>query len=293
VADDDRERDAEQDARLRREGDLARTARSGCPDPDLLVARRSEVLEGDVRERLARHLTTCEACRRLAADFDALALDQVDAVVELRVANRVLAPAAGRWRPWLRAAAVLLVASGVAAAWWVGRPRSVPEVVVTEHGPQLPAPQSAPPSSVAALWAIEPAPVRLALSSLGEHRGDPAAGPDGLALVEALKPYQARRYEEAARRLAAVTRDRPASGEAHFYLGVAQLLTEQPDLAAASLDRAAQTLPASRRLEVAWYQATAEQRAGRPDAARAHLQKVCAAPGAYQAAACAAQSQLR
>lgn len=295
MADNERAGETELDARLRREGDALRTARLGCPDPDLLAARRSEALDDDLRQRLARHVATCDACRRLAADFDALELDRADAAVEHRVARRVLTPTATGWSPLMRVAASLLVASGLGAAWWMLRARPVPPAVVTNHERQSPAPTLPPsaPSSVVALWSIEPALVRLPLSSLGESRGGTGAGPEGLALLEALKPYQAGQYQDAIDRLAVVAREHPSSGEAHFYLGVAQLLTQRPDLAAASLDQAARRLPRSRHSEVAWYQATAEQRMGRVDAARAHLLTVCAVPGAYQAAACDAEAKLR
>lgn len=278
------------DSRLRNEGARVRALRAGCPDPDLLMARDSEVLDQGVRQRLHDHLSTCEACCRLATDIDALALHQADDATARRVRHRHALPNPGLRRVRLSAAS-LLVATGLGLTWWALRTAPSPVPVVEDHGVASPAP--AVPTSVVSLWDIQPAAVRLPLSSLGEGRGPGDPGQAGLALVEALEPYQSGQYREAAERLDVVTRNHPSSGEAHFYLGVAQLLTGQPELAAASLDHAARRLPQVRQLEVAWYRATAEQRSGRVGAAKAFLQKVCAASGPHQAAACAAETRLQ
>ena len=60
-----------------------------------------------------------------------------------------------------------------------------------------------------------------------------------------------------------------------------------------SLDHATSRLPEARRAEAEWYQATAEQRAGRTDEARARVRVLCAQPGEHQADACAAEASLK
>lgn len=282
--------DSAMDARLRRHGDALRAERDGCPHPDLLFARRSETFDAGLRERLEQHVSTCEACRRLAEDFDGLGLAEADAAVEARVLTRVAHPAGHGRAGWLSLAAGLVVASGLGVAWWHARsPAPAPRSsAATQAPPAVPA-----PLPVVALWTVTPAPVRVPLSLGVSRGGGPAPLPDGAVLVEALAPYQQGDYAAAVGRLAAVVRDHPESGEAHFYLGVAHLMAGDPDQALVSFDEASSRLPATRRAEAEWYRATAEQRAGRPGAARARLHVLCAQPGNYQAQACAAEASLK
>lgn len=270
------------DTRLRRHGEALRAERDGCPHPELLFARQSEVLDADVRDRLDAHVGSCTACRRLAEDFDGLDVGEPDAAVEARVLARVAEPRHGR-AGLLSLAAGLLLASGLGVTWWYSRgdaPSDVPPVA------QLPTP-------VVALWTVTPALVRVPLSSLGVARSGQGAESDGLALVAALAPYQAGDYADAAVGLSQVVNDAPASGEAHFYLGVSQLMAGHPDAAVASLERASQLLPVARQPEAEWYRATAEQRVGLTEPARARLRAICARAGAYQAQACAAEASLK
>ena len=271
------------DARLREHGEALRAQRDGCPHPELLFARQSEVLDADVRGRLDAHVGSCTACRRLAEDFDGLGLADADAAIEQRVLARVTGPPRRGRAGLLSLAAGLVLASGLGVTWWYSRgdaPTDVPPVA------QLPTP-------VVALWTVTPAPVRVPLSSLGVARSGQGAESDGLALVAALAPYQAGDYADAAVGLSQVVKDAPASGEAHFYLGVSQLMAGHPDAAVASLGRASQLLPVARQPEAEWYRATAEQRVGLTEPARARLREICARAGAYQAQACAAEASLK
>lgn len=282
------DRGADLEARLRSEGERLRAARAGCPSPDLLVARSTGMLEAALQSGLDAHLDSCDACRRLAADIDALDLATPGAASDERVQARVFGEP--KRRPWLLPlAAALILVTGVAVGWraW---PRARP---AEDRREAVVAPAAGSPvksSPVVALWAVAPAPVRVPLSSLGPTRsGEPA----GEGLIEALAPYRAGDYVRATERLSEWVRLSPSSGEGHFYLGVAQLLAGDPQAAAVSLARAHDLLPAARRREVNWYQAAAAQRAGDVSGARARLQTLCAQAGAYQTEACAAETVLR
>lgn len=284
------------DARLRQHGEALRAERNGCPHPELLFARQSEALDADVRDRIHAHVATCLACRRLAEDFDGLGLAEPDAEVEARVLARVTRSSRPSQAGLLSLAAGLLVASGLGVTWWYTRgnaPTFAPPVA--SQAPAAAAPTAAPPpAAVVALWTITPAPVRLALSSLGVPRsGGTGATPSGDVLVAALAPYQLGDYTGAVARLLAVVRDFPESGEAHFYLGVSYLMAGDTMQAVESLSHAASRLPPARRAEAEWYLATAEQRAGLTDSARARVRSLCALAGDYQTAACAAEASLK
>ena len=281
--------DSEIDGRLRRLGEVLRSERAGCPHPDLLFARRSEVLDAGVRDRLDVHLSTCVACRRLADDVDRIDLATPDAVVEQRVLARVTGSTRRRHAGLLSLAAALLLASGLAVTWWASRrpTASTPAPVARTQ----PAPQAAAP--VVALWTVAPAPVSVPLSSLGATRGSAGEASDGMTLVAALSPYQSGDYAGSIVRLLPVVKDFPMSGEAHFYLGVSELMAGHPDAAVASLERASQLLPMARRPEAEWFRATAEQRVGLIEPARARLRALCAHAGSHQAQACAAEASLK
>jgi len=288
VTDRDSAVEAALDAELRREGEMLRAARAGCPPPDLLLARRSEVLDDDVRARLDSHIAGCDACRRMAADVDLLDLGAAGSDVETRVAGRVMGSAGPRRTGMLSIAAALLLASGLAVSWWYLRPGLEPPQTVTQPAP--PPPVSEPPA-VVALWTITAPAVRLPLSSLGATRSAEAPALSGI--VEALEPYSSGDYAGSAERLARFVEAQPDSAEAQFYLGVSRLMSEQAHAALSPLERAVRLLPADRRPEAEWYLATAEQRSDRTEDARKRLRSLCSTAGAYQSNACAAASALK
>jgi tetratricopeptide (TPR) repeat protein len=273
---------------LRDEATRWQLARSGCPDPDLLLTRRSELLEPDVRAALDDHVASCEACARLASDLDAMKLETADATTEAAILSRVqqrraTAPA---WR--LPLAAALILGCTASMAWWM---RSAPSAPSAPSASSPPSPPSAP-SPIVAMWTVEALPVRVSLSAVGVSRSgeSPTAG---AALVEALAPYQAGHYADAIPALQDVARAHPESGDAALYLGVALLLADRPREALPPLERAATQVEPSRRPDVEWYRATAEQRAGQTPAARDRLAALCATRSDYQQRACAAAQALR
>ena len=284
------------DERLRREGAAWRAERSGCPPPDLVMMHGSEALPDDVRDRVEQHMATCDACQRLAQNFDKAERGS-EAEVESRVFARLSRPAG--WTPSraLGLAAGVLLASGLAGLWWV-RLGTGPMEHASGNAPSGSAATSAPgvatPSVHVALWTITPAPVRVPLSSLEATRGpEAAAAEQGRALLVALEPYQAGDYRAATSRLEAFVGQYPAGADGFLYLGVSYLMADRPVEAIAPLERAAALKPEPERREAEWYRAAAEQRSGRRSDASARLSALCQTPGAYQANACAAGATLK
>jgi hypothetical protein len=292
VSDARSDRDAAFEARLRSEGERLRASRAGCPSPDLLVARATGALEPAIQSGIDAHLGSCVACRRLAADIDALDLAAAEPATRERVRMRVFARRARR--PWLLpVAAAAALASAVALAWrvWPAATPAAPEVL-PEATVGSPAASAAAPTPVVALWEIAPAPVRVPLSSLAPTRSGESA-PAGAGLIEALGLYQAGDYARAIERLSEWVRVSPSSGDGHFYLGVSQLLAGRPSDAIAPLTAARTLLPAARWREADWYLATAQQRSGDHGGARTRLEPLCRVDGPYRTNACSAEVLLR
>jgi hypothetical protein len=291
----------EDDSRLRREGAAWREARESCPDPDLLAARGSEFFDPAIREALTAHVRACAACAQLAADLDRVAADvslgPAEARVLMRVRQQATSAQSGRWR--LAAVAAVLLACAATVVWVRSPSTSMTRGGAggaTSGGTKAPPPQVSETLrehvDVAANWTIEAAPVRVPMSSLGTSRSGEAAS-SGTTLSDALAPYQEGRYADAIPLLETVAQREPGSVDAAFYLGVARLLSDHAADAVAPLERAATLAPRRRRAEIAWYEATAEQRSGKTDAARTRLQALCAAASEYRARACAAAQALR
>jgi tetratricopeptide (TPR) repeat protein len=290
--------DSTTDERLRREGAAWRGERHSCPPPDLVIMHSSEALPEEVRARLEQHLETCDACRRLARNFDA-AERASEGDVERRVFERV--KRGPRWTPSRRLmlAAGFLLAGGLAALWWV-RSGATTSNHVAGGPPSLsspaasPAPVTTAPSNQVALWVITPATVRIPLSSLEATRGsDGKAAERSRALLAALEPYQSGDYGAATSRLEAFVQQYPAAADGFLYLGVSYLMAGRPAEALAPLERAAALKPEAERREIDWYLAAADQRSGRLPNAKTLLGGLCEAPGAFQPDACAAEATLR
>jgi TolA-binding protein len=281
------------DALLRQQGALWLEARAGCPHPDLLVARGSELVDEDTRRRLNAHVAGCDACARLSAGLADLRLAEPDAAMEQRVLSRVTSTGMPIRRRLPMAAAVAL-AAGAAALWW----RVASPTPTIQRAPTTTSAAAEPPASGAtlapiALWRIDVAPVRLPIASLDASRGQQGGSQVPPGLIDALTPYQSGDYEAAVAELTRVVQAHPDSADASFYLGVASLLANRPSEAIAPLRVAAQQAVGERRDAVGWYLAAAEQRTGHPDAARARLAPLCRASGSFQSRACDAIQALR
>jgi hypothetical protein len=275
---------------LRAEGAEWLRARGSCPPPDLLMARGSEVLEAAVRDRLAAHVKACDACRRFTTDVDSLGLDSSMPDVAARIGARLPhgAPLRAIGSVWLPLAAIL-ASVAVGAVIWKARTdgRSAAPAVMSATRP--PAPAATGP---VALWEIDPPALRLPASVLAPTRSADA-GSAARALFDALAGYRANRFAASIAPLETLARDHPESSDIAFYLGATYLLAGRPDAAVGALERARTQAEVTRHEEIDWYLATAEQRAGRAEAARLRLDGLCGGHGQYRERACAAKATLR
>jgi len=105
------------------------------------------------------------------------------------------------------------------------------------------------------------------------------------AFGEAIAPYRAGRFAEAASALAPVAERYSDVVETWFYLGTARLYSGAPAEAIEPLRRARSSEVVGD--DAHWLQAVAMQRAGRDTEARAELRAMCAAAGDYRDRACA------
>jgi len=111
-------------------------------------------------------------------------------------------------------------------------------------------------------------------------------------LNQALIPYEAGNYTEAARRLDLVRKRYPRLAEAPFYLGVSQLFLKQNDDAAKSLKDAVNLADQPLADEATWYLALALYRTGRTHPASSLLEPLCRAGGKNSGSACAGIKEL-
>jgi len=280
---------------LRADGGVWLEARRACPPPDLLLARGSDVLDAEVRDALAAHLSACDPCRRFSADVEALGSEAPDEHSAARVLARL--PQRARTKAtrsrWLSMAAVLACLA-VAAAIWRMRfdQETVPVTKTTLHRAVQAAQGATAVTGPVALWAIEPPALRLPASVLAPTRSADG-GSAAQALFDALAGYRARRFAESIAPLEALAREHPASADVAFYLGATYLLAGRPDPAVAALERARAQAEAAGQDEVDWYLAAAEQRAGRVDGARRRLESLCGGRSEYRERACAARATLQ
>ena len=116
-----------------------------------------------------------------------------------------------------------------------------------------------------------------------------AAEPFAEAFDDAIAPWQAGNYAEAALRLDALASTYPAVAEAHFYRGAAWLLAGVPDDAVGPLRRAVALAPAALQADASWYLGLALLQTRRTDAALAAFSAGCTAGDAR---ACRAAEHL-
>ncbi len=257
-----------------------------CPHPARLQAYGAGALPGEQREDLRRHLDGCDACRALLEAFSQVEPIAADAA-EVTALRRRIEPAVqaarrerqrpGRWRllVWasVPAFAVALVLLVVGLRQRQGNPS------------EQPATAAAPVRDVTLLARLEPAPVELPLEDLLVTRstGAPGLPPE---LVVAFQSYQRGEYPQAAERFGEAARKGPARFEVHFYRGVALLLSGQAGEAVAALQEAGASASEEQTPKVRWYLAQAYLRLARSSPARAELDALCRAQGAFGRDAC-------
>ena len=277
------DRDAALDAKLQQAFATLRNGSGPGPHPsdDDWTRFAANEMSADERTKIADHIVSCAEC---AAIFRVVSHVGQDATgIETAVQPR----AGFDWR-MLAAAAAIVLTIGL-GAWFALRARG-------ENGGELAggaaAPASPTPLDVVATpsWASlsSPAPeVRLPPDLVLTMRG--AEGDqDGFlkAFGAAIAPYRARQYAESARALEPVAEKYSTVSEVWFYLGAARLYAGRVAGAIEPLQRGqASSVVAD---DARWLHAVALYRAGRDSEARASLQALCSAPGAYQDRACAA-----
>lgn len=261
----------------------------------VLLARapQTDHLEEDVWLVLARggvpdagvtalaHLTRCAECRevlravrQLRADADAAGL-----------ASPPSRPAVSRvWgvAVWA-AAAVLVLAMGGWLAWRTATPGTndaAPGEARVHEPADAPAGIAASDERLAAPrpeWLrVEPPAVALYSPGVLAVRGTRTQSfPD--AFGEAILPWQAGSYAEAATRFEALAAAYPDVAEAHFYQGSAWLLAGAPAESVAPLERSVSLAPASLYPEATWYLGMALLDMGRTDEAARAFADACGA----------------
>jgi tetratricopeptide (TPR) repeat protein len=276
-----------------------------CPKPAVLQAAQSGVLPVEAGDMVRDHMAACAACTALARDLSNMDEAPLAAKEQARIWDRIragiaaeesalktAAPRSG-WRALLfRPVPVAILAAAVILAVIGGRllhqPRPRPTAAL---GPARQPEAVAPPDSTA--FRLDKPPVMLPASALLVWRGAAEAGSaQDKELREALIPYAADQYAEAARRLESLTKEDPRLETAHFYLGICRLFLERNDDAAASLKAARGLAHPLLADEADWYLALAYHRTGRNGEARPLLEKLCHATGKNSGKACAGLREL-
>ena len=225
------------------------------------------------------HVARCAECRDVLRAVRAL-----DEAATEAVGPRPHSTGAFGWRSFLAAAAVLVV---LGAGWLARRPAAPAMETSARSAPESPAPSpetasapasaAVPPTTTRPDWlrATPPVITLYSAGALTVRGAGPAPFPD--ALAEALIPWRAGRYAEAAGRLAALRPTYPDAVEVPFYLGVSWLLSGSPRKAVAPLRQALEAAPPSLRAEAAWYLGVSLLDDAQPDAAHRAFTEACRA----------------
>jgi len=204
---------------------------------DALVERSlAGRLTGADRDAFEAHYLTCERCQT-----------ELQLGTAVRMALRS-SPAALRPRAWARWAGIggLAAATLVATVLWRA--------------------QSGVPPELLSLGAVIQAPVYL-----GVPLRSTSAADGGRAFDEAMRDYQAERFDDAARRLQQVVRDDANHAPAGFFLGASLLMIGDDDEAAAAFARVIALGDTPYQPEAHFYRAKALLRLGQADAALTEL----------------------
>lgn len=275
-----------------------RAKTGSCPKPGLLQAARAGVLAPEQAEAITRHLESCRFCKSLLSDMEELDDFELDKATRERIWDRVQQGVQARsssarrasftWSWWLRPIPVTAMAAVtvVLAIGIVFLSKRQPSTVAQNH--QTPAAPAAP-----SVFALEKAPVMLPASAVIVWRGqEDASAKPARELKQALVPYEAGDYLEAANRLEVLRHKNPRMAEAAFYLGVSRLFLNQNEKAAVILKDAVNLAGPSLYDQATWYLALAYYRTGKPDLAGGLLEPVCKAGRKDSSRACAGVKEL-
>lgn len=283
----------------------SRAEAQGHPDDDTWERLATGELEGADRATVIAHLTRCRPCADiyrtvLAVVDEARAFDPglpATAPPPATAAPVVEAPRLGissRLRPALALAASAVIAAGGLAFYRLTSDRVPPRaaaVAPSAPRPAAPAPTAAPalpPAPAMGELTADKPPVSLPMTLTVPMRGDSGAPARQFleAFGDAIAPYRADRFEEAAVRLRTLAAGHADVEEVWFYLAVSELFAGRASAALDALDRAG--AGGAARDEVPWIRAVALQRAGRADELHRWLAELCGASGPAREKACAA-----
>ena len=280
-----------------------RTNATACPKPELLQAARSQVLPSEAAKEVNQHLERCRLCQSVVADLEALdsASADLDSGAQERIWKRIQPEVQNtapdkrdkRVRPWwdmwlrpLPLAAAALAVLALVVGLRVLRDRRQPEPTTAQN--QTPV---APPAPSA--LRLEKPPIMLPASSVIVWRGQKdASSQQNKELKQALVPYEADNYAEAAQRLDRLRKKHPRLAEASFYLGVSQLFLNQNEDATKSLKDAVNLADQPLADEATWYLALALSRTGRSALASSLLDQLCHGGGKNSGRACVGLKEL-
>jgi hypothetical protein len=263
------------------------------PSLDLLRAAHADALPPDLQAHVADHLADSAWSRALVDgandvehSLDAASSDRLYARITKSTTERPSWFSAARFASRLLAAAAALL---IIAALWVSWRGTVPA-----------APPSQPAAAQTTIARAEPPPIELPLRKPDVRLSVSALtwrGPSGgTSLVDDLAPaldaFRASDYTRAAQMLEPLERQYPRAIEPPFYRGVSLLFLNAPGAAIDELQTAARLADDTFSMDVTWYLAVAQLRAGRPAAARVYLDPLCRTANAHTADACDALKKL-
>ena len=276
-------------ARLRRGDSLEH------PDEAAWEAFASGTIEPEARRRLADHIVSCGPCRDV---YEAVRVLMEGApAIDLGAPAASVAPGATlSWRrhaPALAMAASLVVVVGLLATYVSRRPGEPAPVSTDSSAGTAPAPAGAPAGTAEPvgptfrLTMVTP-DVQLPADLITTTRG--TAGAQARSFLDgfghAIAPYREGDFDEAAHRLAALTRQHGDVAEVWFYLGVSHLFAGRPAEALAAFDHPG--LASAIGDDLLWQRAVALERLNRPQESDVVLRTLCRRDGPHHARACAA-----
>ena len=263
------------------------------PSLDLLRAAHADALPPDLQAPVSEHLAQSAWSRALvegATDVD----HALDGPASDRLYARITKSATPRPR-WFSATRVVSRALAAAAAIVI-----IAAIWMSRRGTAPAAPTSQPAAPQTSVARAEPPPFELPVQKPDVRLSAAALtwrGPSGASsyvddLAPALDAFRASDYSRAAQMLEPLKRQYPKAIEPPFYRGISLLFLNDPNAAVDELQTAARLTDDTFSMDVDWYLAVAELRAGRLAAARVYLDPLCRTANAHTADACDALKKL-